>query len=48
MKPRPLNGLVSVMLGLIATALPLAAVSRPGYTGWVITTVAVTAATLAV
>jgi hypothetical protein len=47
-KPRPLNGLVSVMLGLIATALPLLAISRPGYTGWVITTAGVSAVALAV
>lgn len=47
-RPRPLNGLVSVMLGLIATALPLLAVSRPGYTGWVITTAGVSAVALAV
>ncbi|MFP3466041.1 hypothetical protein [Leifsonia sp. SIMBA_070] len=36
------------MFGLIAVFLPLAAVSRPGYTGWVITTLGVSAVFLAV
>jgi len=36
------------MLGLIATALPLLALSRPNYTGWVITTAGVSAVALAV
>ncbi|AYG03887.1 hypothetical protein D7I44_10305 [Gryllotalpicola protaetiae] len=37
-----------MLLGLIATALPLLAVSRPGYTGWVITTAGISAVALAV
>ena len=46
-RPRPLNGLVSVLFGLISVFLPLAAVSRPGYTGWVITTLGISAVFLA-
>lgn len=38
---------MSVLFGMIAVLLPLAAVSRPGYTGWVITTLGISAVFLA-
>lgn len=47
-RPHLLNGLLSVLFGLIAVFLPFAAMSRPGFTGWVITTLGVSAVFLAV
>ncbi len=47
-RPRPLNGLVSVMFGLMSVVMPFAAVSRPGYSGWVITSLGVSAVFLAI
>ena len=46
-RPRPLNGLVAVMLGLGAVFLPVATASRPGYTGWFFTTIGISAIVLA-
>lgn len=47
-RPRLLNGLVSVLLGVTSIFLPLAVVSGPGYSGWVISTVGVSAVGLAI